>query len=110
MKKSLAIIFSLFMICSPIMIMTEECYALPKFNVPKTMPKTGGYVKHAGGNKNQKSQLDYDRGTKHFSKTVRSGSSEQIPPDARNIKVNGLQVAPGSKITVSPQGATLFND
>lgn len=83
----------------------DESYAGPKFRTPR-----GGYVHQAGGNKNQRSQLEYDRGGKHYSKNVRSGSSAQIPADARNIRVNGLQVSPGSKVTVSPQGATLLND
>lgn len=69
-----------------------------------------GHVRQAGGNASQQSRLEYDRGGRHHSQVVRPGSTVQIPPDARNIQVNGQQVAPGSRVTVSPQGSMLLED
>lgn len=69
-----------------------------------------GYVRQAGGNARQQSRLEYDRGGRRHSQVVRPGSTAHIPPDARNIQVNGLQVAPGSRVTVSPQGSMLLDN
>lgn len=69
-----------------------------------------GYVRQAGGNARQQSHLEYDRGGRRHSQVVRPGSTAHIPADARNIQVNGLQVAPGSRVTVSPQGSMLLDN
>lgn len=76
----------------------------------RSIAQRPGYVRQAGGNASQQSRLEYDRGGRHHSQVVRPGSTVHIPADARNIQVNGLQVAPGSRVTVSPQGSMLLDD
>lgn len=51
-----------------------------------------------------------NRGGRRHSQIARPGSTAHIPSDARNIQVNGLQVAPGGRVTVSPQGSMLLDD
>lgn len=82
-----------------------DALAAGRFYAPRP-----GYVRQAGGNARQQSRLEYDRGGRRHSQVVRPGSTAHIPPDARNIQVNGLQVAPGSRVTVSPQGSMLLDN
>lgn len=94
-------------LCATLTLAGLACDALAagRFFTPRP-----GYVRQAGGNARQQSHLEYDQGGRHHSQVVRPGSTAHIPPDARNIQVNGQQVAPGSRVTVSPQGSMLLED
>lgn len=94
-------------LCAALALSELACDALAagRFHAPRP-----GHVRQAGGNARQQSRLEYDRGGRRHSQVVRPGSTAHIPPDARNIQVNGQQVAPGSRVTVSPQGSMLLED
>jgi len=84
---------------------TVDSYSAARFRMPKQ-----GYAKQAGGNARQKTRVEYDRGGQHISREVKPGQTNFIPKDARNVRINGLQVKPSTRATISPKGATLFDD
>lgn len=72
--------------------------------------QSSGYVRQIGGNKEQNTQIEYDRGGKHYSEYVKGGQTRAVPKDAQNYRVNGIPASPSSKITVSPLGVTQINE
>lgn len=94
-------------LCTVLALTGLACDALA---AGRSVAQRPGHVRQAGGNAHQQSRLEYDRGGRHHSQVVRPGSTVHIPPDARNILVNGQQVAPGSRVTVSPQGSMLLEE
>lgn len=82
-----------------------ECAMRMKMRTPKQ-----SYSRQIGGNANQKSKIEYDRGGKRIIKEVKPGQTHFIPKDAKNVNINGMRIRQGERVTTSPRGASLFDD
>lgn len=87
---------------------SENAYSAMRMKLPRA-PKQS-YTRQVGGNIKQKSKVEYDRGGKRYTKNVNPGQTHFIPKDAKNIHINGMRIRQGERVTVSPRGASLFDD
>lgn len=106
MKNFIASIFTVLFI----FFCFSNSYSAMRFKSPRVKQPKQSYAKQIGGNAGQKTKIEYDRGGKYFSKTINGANTRFIPKDAKNIRVNGMRINQGERVTTTPKGATLFED
>lgn len=93
-----------------ILISFSYSYGATRIKSPRIMQPKQSFAKQIGGNARQKTKVTYDRGDKHFSKTVNGGSTSFIPKDARNIRINDIPIKQGERAITSPKGSTYIGE